>query len=501
MNKFQLFKELRHHIHLSDKRSPMWGQNKTAKIVLGISGILVCAYLIFISISLGMLANESKTITGCELLYGLMPIILLVDFFVRFIAQQTPSQLIRPYILMPLPKYMCIDTFVISSMFSWGNLIWFSLFIPYAIMAVVFNSGIIATFGFLLGLYILIIINSQWYLIVRTLVIDKLWWWLLPLTVYGLLSIPMFLNGIKFEHLLNFYSKGGDFSSSFNVLFFISLIAILVIVVICNRRLQYIYTWKELSRSEKTVLKGSVKLGFLDRFGQMGEYLKIEIKSLIRNKNLRKSFIASMLIILLFSLILSFTDLYDNATMTDFWLFYDYALIGIMMLIKVMCYEGNYIDGLMVHKENIYTLLKGKYYLHNIMLLFPFLLLLPTVFTGKCSFLMLFSFLIFTAGVNPFILLQMAVYNKQTIPLNEKFIRNGVENNYIQVIVEMVAFIVPMVVISLLHNLCRITIGSIIMILIGASFMATNKWWLSNIYKRMMKRRYINLEGFRSSRN
>lgn len=47
--------------------------------------------------------------------------------------------------------------------------------------------------------------------------------------------------------------------------------------------------------------------------------------------------------------------------------------------------------------------------------------MLPLVIVGKWSILMLVSMASFTAGFQYFVLFQLAVYNKQTVPLNTKF--------------------------------------------------------------------------------
>ena len=150
---------LRRHQKLSAKRHPAFEQNKTAKFFIYLSAGITIIYLMFFAVIFAMVANSSDSTTACELIYGFAPFILTIDFLFRFIAQQTPSQMIKPYILLPIPKKLCIDSFISSSMFDWGNCIWFAMFIPYTIMSVVFSEGIFITFLFLLSLYILIIIN------------------------------------------------------------------------------------------------------------------------------------------------------------------------------------------------------------------------------------------------------------------------------------------------------------------------------------------------------
>ena len=187
--------------------------------------------------------------------------------------------------------------------------------------------------------------------------------------------------------------------------------------------------------------------------------------------------------------------------MSNFWCIYCFALYGAMILVKIMCYEGNYIECLMVHKENIIQLLRAKYYIYSILLVMPFLLMLPTVFTGKCTLLMLVAYALFTAGAEYCMFFQMAVFNKQTIPLNTKFIGKGsMETNYLQIVVELGIFIVPVAFISIVTLLLSETVAHIIIMSVGLAFILLHKIWIRNVYSRMMKRRYQNMEGFRSTR-
>ena len=267
-------------------------------------------YLMFISVMLAQIANNSETVTPCELMFGLLPFILLVDFGFRFMAQQTPSQQIKPYILLPIGKYACIDSFLFNSITSTSNLIWFALFLPYAIMSIVFSYGLMAALGFLLAWYLLIVCNSLWYMLVRTLVNKSYWWWLLPAVVYAIILSPWYLGekaGI--ENLYDTYSTIGEAVSHWSILAFGGILLLMAILVIINRYVQYNSVYAELSRSEQTKLRHVSELKSLDRYGEVGEYIKLEIKSIMRNKNMRKGFISAVAIVTAFSLLLSFTML------------------------------------------------------------------------------------------------------------------------------------------------------------------------------------------------
>lgn len=490
-----VFKLLRRHRQLAERRDPMFYTNKVARYVIGFFMCLMMLYLIMFAILLALDANDSRSHTSIEYILGVLPFVLVIDFGVRFVAQQTPSQIIKPYVLLPLPRYACIDSFILNSLLSWGNLLWFALIVPYCFMSVLFAYGVLPALSLMLLYYVAVLANSQWYSICRTLVVGSQLWWCLPIVVYLVVYSPWMIG--DFSSFFDTYAAIGSGLEHGNIIPHFVALSALVGLCLVNRRLQYNNVWRELGKCKVTKIKKVSDFSSLNQLGEIGEYLKIEIKSLMRNKNPRKSFIFATVVVLLLSLLVSLTDIYDSKAMVNFWCFYDFAIYGAMLLVRVMSYEANYINALMVHKENILTLLRAKYYFFCALLVLPFILMLPMVFTGKWNILMLFSYGIFTAGFQYFVLMQLAVYNKQKLPLNEAFIsKNGVENSALMVVVEMASFIFPLVLISVLEAFLSDTVAWLVVMSIGIIFIACHKIWLRNIYQRMMKRRYDHLLAY-----
>lgn len=503
MKKLELLRTLRNHLRLSEKRSPAWEQNKIGKAFLWFVVIIAAFYLIMLAIMMSLIVNSSESITAYEFMYGILPFITAIDFLFRFVFQQTPAQMVKPYALLPISKYACIDCFLVNSLLSGYNWVWMLMFIPYSIMSVVFSEGLFAMIGFLLGLLLIMLLNSQWYMLARSLINRHIGWWGMVLVVYAVIFAPCYIGkNAGIDTFCDLYAKAGEGFTFWNPLYYFAVFLAIAVLLFINRRLQHRIVWEELGKIETETVRGAVQFTAFNRMGELGEYLKLEIKGILRNKNQRKSFIFSTVLITALSLLLSFTEIYDNPWMTNFWCIYCFALYGAMGLVKIMCYEGNYIDCLMIHQEHIISLLRAKYYFFTVLLLLPFLLMLPTVFTGKCTLLMLLSYAVFTAGFEYFLFFQMAVYNKQTMPLNTKFIGKGsMENSWLQVGIQMAVFIAPIIVISILRSLLSETGAYLIILLIGLIFITIHQYWIRNIYRRMMQRRYENLESFRATRS
>ena len=207
-----------------------------------------------------------------------------------------------------------------------------------------------------------------------------------------------------------------------------------------------------------------------------------------------------ILVVVAFSLLLSFTEVYDGTGMKNFITVYNFAIFGILFLLQIMSYEGNYIDGLMSRKESIYTLLRAKYILYSIGILIPLILTIPAMVMGKISVLTSISWAVFTIGCIYFCLFQLAVYNNKTIPLNAKITGRQNSGTGLQSLVSGATFGIPLLLYALLKIWLGETTTSWVLLAIGLGFILTSRIWLKNVYNRFMKRRYKNMEGFRDSR-
>ena len=181
MNKLQLYFLLRKNIKLNEKRNVMFEANQYAKLFGYLMVSIVGIEFIGLGTFLGWIA--AKEYEPHLVLYT-MPFILIIDFGIRFMAQQTPMMLVKPYLLTPISKYSAIECFLIQQLLDSGNFVWMTFFLPYTF--IVWCGGMTgwAAIGMLGLLHLMVLVNSQWYLLVRTLVNQSMWWWALPAAFY-----------------------------------------------------------------------------------------------------------------------------------------------------------------------------------------------------------------------------------------------------------------------------------------------------------------------------
>ena len=492
MNKLQLYKLLRKNINLSYRRSPAFEQNRWAKVLMGFGGLMFILYLILYGVIIGMAADgEAGT------LITTMVIILPIDFLLRFIFQTTPSMMVKPYILLPISRYSAIECFLISSHLSGFNFLWLGLFVPFAIIVLCAGAPFVTTLYVVLLAQLLIIINSQIYLFFRTLINRNVLWIIPGLLLYCIPFIPALItmSTKSLDHTFDLIQK-------YNTAWWLLPLILLVLcgLFMVNRHFQFKYVYEEISKQKEKQLRKVSQFAFFNRFGIIGEYLKIELKSNLRNKTMKQRCIMSLALVVMFSCLIAYTSTYDNPIMTNFWCLYCFSIYGLTALIKIMGQEGNYISLLMTQRENILSLLKAKYWFYCVVLVIPFLIMLPAVFEGKFTLLMLFAYMFLVAGLIHFIIFQLAVYNKQTIPLQLKMTGKGNFENGVQIVIELAALILPGLIVGLGYLTVGMTATYIFMCVLGLGFIVTYPWWIRNIYNRMMKRRYENIEGFLSTK-
>lgn len=494
MNRLGLFLMLRRQNSLALRRSPAFEQSVIARVMLVLGAGVMVIYLIFIGVMFAMIANSSRE---PAVLLAFMPLWMVIDFGLRFMVQQTPSMMVKPYLLQPIPRSSVIEIFLFNSLLAGYNWTWLAMFLPYALIIFCGGFSLLEVLGVVLSGMALVMLNSLFYLMVRTLVNRSLLWWVVPIVVYGLFWLTLIVGEDMFDKQMELI-----FDVCETWWFPVVCIALLVLMLMLNRWMQMRFVAEEIGKEEKGggAMKHVSQLTFLERYGQTGEYLKLEVKSIMRNKAIRARVMMSLGLIVMLTLLIAYTDIYNGRLMLSFWCFYCFGIYGITTLIKIMGPEGNYIDLLLTHRENILSLLKAKYYFHVAILLVPLVLMLPAVIAGKFSILMMIAYMLVSSGLLYCVLFQLAVYNKQTLPLNQKITgKNSIENG-MQLVIELIAMFLPMALVIVLLFLFDETTAYLIMSAIGLAFTLAHPWWLRNVYNRMMMRKYENLEGFHASR-
>ena len=437
---------------------------------------------------------------GYRFIYALIPVFLFIDYLFRYTTDHRLLMHIRPYLLLPLPKHSYTDYLILRQLIVFKNVNLLFICIPFGVKTVIPELGASAMIGYTAGLYLLLLINGQFFQFTQVLTARGLWYWLIPILTYlSIAIITIFFPSS--QGYLQRWAEIGNAMIRGEVWIYTVMILLLIGMILLNRNvLEHRILQEQYTAAPTKHDKNSINLTIFNRFNQIGEYLKIEVWSILRNKRLRLIFFFNTFGIFIFSLITAFDPESDMVKINGF-VYYSFIIYGLSSLSRIMCYEGNYYECLLMQRNSIQNLLLAKYYFYTALLLIPLLVFLPVALIGKISFWTILSYALFAAGVAYRILFQMAVYNKVTFSMQATHTGKNANTNYIQLIVTIMTIISPFPIAALgTWWLNQPILTNATLSLFGIIFITTHRRWISSISRKMKDNQYEQLEGFQKSR-
>ena len=109
-----LFLDLRKHGKLAEKRNPMYEKSKFGKFWMYFMFVFWAGYLIFFGTTFAFAFDGGATEAYHVMNSGLI-FVLVLDFLIRLPFQKTPTQEVKPYLLLPIKRNRLIDFLLIRS--------------------------------------------------------------------------------------------------------------------------------------------------------------------------------------------------------------------------------------------------------------------------------------------------------------------------------------------------------------------------------------------------
>ena len=239
-----LFLELRRHGKLADKRHPMYDKNKFGRFWMYLMAAFWAGYLIFFGTTFAFaLSEESRE--PYQIINGGLIIILALDFLIRFPFQKTPTQEMKPYLLLPIKRNRLIDCLLLRSGLSTFNLFWLFFFVPLAIITVTRFYGVTGVVTYSIGIWLMMVMNNYWFLLCRTLMNERIWWTFLPLAVYGAIGCALFIPDDS--PLFDWAVTLGEGFITGNAFSFLSVIVVIIALWFVNRKVMQGLVYSELN--------------------------------------------------------------------------------------------------------------------------------------------------------------------------------------------------------------------------------------------------------------
>ena len=491
---------LNQHQWKAFRRNPMFDRNLGLKIFMFFIIGFWTVYLLMIGFFLDkILLKVGEYERAIDTFNSIILCVFAVDFIIKFFFKSNQSMQIAPYLSMPVKRNTLFNFLLQKEFTSFWNFYLLFLIVPFSFKAITPFFGFIPAVLYILFFYLLCVLNSLIVSFANNLIKRSAWFYI-PIAVFVLLPFVFLATGrFDFGH---FTQKTGELLLNYNVFVWIGLAGLIVVFWIINRMQMRSELYRELQGEKAEKISSFSQLSFLGQFGETGKLIQLEIRMILRSNRLKRSVLFVGPLIFVLYMLMLYRPNSSLGSSTFITLLYGMITVGILGLVMgqyLFTAESSFFDGMMARNLSILNILKGKYFLYASYALVISLLLLIPVFQGKLSLLLLIANLLYVIGPLFFMIFQNAVYNKTYIDLFDRGMMNWKGQSGSMIAITMITMFLPVVLVLIIIAFFGKEAAYWFMVASGIVFTLTSQQWLQWTYNRFLKRRYKNMEGFRSN--
>ena len=478
-------------------RSAVWNKNVIMNIILGLFILYLMGSFMFLGFFLDRILGSTFPDTDpVTTLNGVLLYYCALELLIRFFMQPTPALRITPFLHLPVKRSFLLQLLLARSIINPLNYISFLIFFPFAVRAVsVYYSGT-AAIGWLLTLFLMMVVVIYINVFIKrqmtvrpvvSLMCGLAFVALIVLEIFGVFSMMAFSTSL-FDTVLQ------------QPLWILAPVTLTACVYLLNYRfLKACFYPEEIDHRNTKKQVAAQSLGFMSRFGLVGELISLELKLLFRHKR-PKSMMYSTVFFLFLGLLFYHNPVYVKSMG---WLIYVGIFITGMAMFTygqfIVAWEGKYFDGILTRKNSLFDYFRTKYYVLVSFCIVYYLLTTPYVIFGMKFLWIQTACFLFNIGVNVYFILWFAQYNRKKIELTKGMSFNWQGLGASQYILFIPAIVLPILIVSIFQWTGLGSWGLVSLGFLGLLGILCHKEILRFIFRRFTQKKYELAEGFRNN--
>ena len=470
------------------------GQGVVVMILTGVIVLYLLSLAVFIGISLPVLLR--RAVQGqdiIEVFCGFILYYFSLDILLRFMFQDLPTLTIQPYLVQNIRRGQLTRFLNIRSLFSFFNLAPLLIFIPFSVSVIRASYGWTAAGVFLTSILFLTIFNHFSVLYIKRKTIINSWWIVVFLGVAALAATGDYFNVFSIRNV----SARVFTAFLHNAWLCMTPVGMGVAAFLNNNRFlqKNMYIEEMVKSSDK---KQSAEYTWLQRFGEAGDLMAMDLKMILRNKRTRYVLFISVMI-LLYGFMFYKPEYIQNDRFGSL-LIAAILITGTFILNYgnfLFSWQSSHFDGLMAGNIQVRVYIKSKFMLFVTV---STLSLIVGSLYGLISWKIIpvqIAAYFYNAGINTVIATWFATYNYRAIDLDQAatFNYQGVGATKWLYVVVMLSL--PFALYALLAWLFNPWAGIIVLGSAGLISFLLQEWWIGILTKGFLQRKHLILEGFR----
>lgn len=481
------------HQWLSFWRARNASKSLALQIILGLFYLIIFLEVAVLGLALPYLINEyMPEKEPVSIFCSYIIYYFLIGLLMRFQLQDLPSLSIQPYLTQNIKRSKMLRFLNTRSLVHVINFLPLFVFIPFTVVEIVPKFGTVAAICFLVSIIALVCNNHFLNMYIkRKSTSNSLWFITIILTIAGLKALDYF-KLLSFEK-----TSAGIFLFLLNhpVFCMIPLVIAATTFYINNSYLRSHLYIEELVNDTK--IKTGKNFAFLNKLGDTGDIIALDLKLIFRNKR-PKSLVILSGVILLYGF-LFYPQYLRSESYSMLFLF---ALLITGLFISnygqfLFSWQSSHFDGLMTSNINMYQYIKAKFSLFITVCTLQFLIAsLYGFISWKIIPIQTAAFL-WCIGVNTFITIYAATYNYKYLNLSRSASMNFQGIGALQWLQSLGISFGPVLIFFLLNKFIGFWAAIIGISSVGIAGLLFKEIIIVWLVKQFTLRKHKILEGFR----
>jgi hypothetical protein len=478
---------------LEFKRSPAFTQQLAQTIIVWIFFLYFALNFLLLGWFSGSLLREKYPDENYYYLFGGYIIYyFLFDLIGRVLIQKYPVMNIKKYLNLNIRRQSIIHLLLTISLRSFFNILPLFAILPFVLTNWGHMQDWDIAWPFTVLLFGIILLNNYLsFLIDRYFRLENVW----PLVFMGVLLLVLFLDSSGYISIMPLFNELFIFLTG-NVA--TSLIPALLGILFywLNYRFLQSNMYVEDIVTRQVSEAGTIHLGFLDRFGQAGKLMNLEMKLIWRNKRSRM-----ILYLSIFMLLYPLIFLGSKSLELEFFKFFIALFVtGIFALSYgqlMLSWNSTHFDLLATRKIKIADIFRAKYYIMIASCVILYLVSLLYAFLDV-SWLKYFTLMvIFNVGVSIFLYMFIAAYNSKRIDPGKGAMMNyeGINAAHFIIVIPLMAL--PALIKWPFSAMGHPGIGDLVIGVIGILGIVFHNFLIDQATDLFLSRRYKIMAAFR----
>ena len=471
------------------------GKNTTivTQIIMGIVLLYLLSAACFIGIILKqILESQYGKLNAINVFCQILLVYYAIDIVLRFLWQELPTIILQPYLLQNIRRKQLIAFLNIRSLFTFLNLLPILLFIPFIVVSIGNQQGILVASAFIISILTICCGNHFLILFIKRKTINSGWW------LFGFILFLLLIGILNHFDVISIKN-----ASSFlfnNLLSKPWICTILLVYAYLTFRLNSALLQKDFyfDMASKTNNHVELQNSLLKMFTSEGSLLDIELKSIFRNKRPRIVFLMSFIMLgwgfLMFKkeIILG-----DNLALA---IVISVIVIGALVINYgqfLFAWQSAFFDGLMTHNLKVKAYIKSKFIILTILATINVILSSFYGFIDWHFNIILFAIYLFIIGVLPVIAVLVSLYNYKGIDVSQRASFNYQGLSLVNFLYSLGLFVIVFGIYYPFAYFHKPWWGIITFGIVGIINLLLRNWWIDLLTIQFYKKKYKILNGFR----